>query len=62
MPAYRIQFTHSAMPKDYVGSALKFAHTPEEAAKFLGKYSKRDATILDKRNCLLSNVKIYEER
>jgi hypothetical protein len=60
MPAYRISFNHSAMKPDFRGSAVKHANTPEDAAKYLGKFSKKDATILDKRFCTLSNVVIEQ--
>jgi hypothetical protein len=49
------------MPKDYIGSALKYAHTPEEAAKLLGKFDKKLNIIIDKRGSVLSNVSINEE-
>ncbi len=58
MPAYRITFSHSAMAPDYIGSAIKYAHTPEEAAKYLGKFDKKAKSIVDKRRCTLSNVVI----
>jgi hypothetical protein len=61
MPCYKIQFNHSAMPPDFRGSAIKYAHTAEEAAKFLGKYDKKAKTILDGRGNLLSNVQINED-
>ncbi len=60
MPCYQIQYNHSAMKPGFLGSAIKHANTPEEAAKFLGKYSKKDRTVLDKRHCTLSNVVIKE--
>ena len=49
------------MRPDYVGKAIKFAQTPKDAAECIGKYSKKDRTILDKRRNLLSNVEINEE-
>ena len=61
MPCFSVKFNHSAMPKDYVGKAIKFAPTPKDAAECIGKYSKKDRTILDKRGNLLSNVEINEE-
>jgi len=48
------------MKPDFRGSAIKHANTPEEAAKYLGKYSKKDRTVLDKRHCTLSNVVIEQ--
>jgi hypothetical protein len=39
-------------------SAIKYAHTPEEAAKYLGKFDKKAKSIVDKRRCTLSNVVI----
>lgn len=60
MPAYTITYKHSAMKPDYTGKAIKYAQSPEDAAKFLGKYNKRAKTILDGRGNLLSNVNINE--
>jgi len=48
------------MKPDFRGSAIKHAHTPEEAAKYLGKYSKNNKSILDSKYCTLSNVVIEE--
>ena len=50
------------MPPDYIGAAIKFAHTEDEAAKLLGKYDKKAKTILDGRGSLLSNIQIHEEK
>ena len=58
MPAFRISFTHSAMRSGEIFSAIKYAHTPEEAAKYLGKFDKKAKSIVDKRRCTLSNVVI----
>ena len=60
MPCYLIKFNHSAMKPDFRGSAIKHANTPEDAAKYLGKFSKKDKQVLDKRGCLLSNVEIEQ--
>ena len=60
MPCYKITFTHSAMRPDYIGSAIKYANTPEDAAKLLGKYDKKLNMIIDKRGSVMSNIKINE--
>lgn len=62
MPCYQITFSHSAMKPDYRGIAYKYANSPEEAAKLLGKYSKKDNTVLDSRGSLLSDITINEEK
>ncbi len=53
MPAYQIQFNHSAMKPDFIGSAIKYAHTEEDALKCLatkaGRYEKKTNTIIDKQ-------------
>jgi hypothetical protein len=49
------------MRPDYIGKALKYAQTPEEAAKLLGKFDKKLNIIIDKRGSVLSNVSINEE-
>jgi len=60
MPCYRISYSHSAMRPDYIGAALKYAQTPEEAAKLLGKFDKKLNIIIDKRGSVLSNIEIKE--
>ena len=62
MPAYAITFSHSHMPSDYKGKALKYAHTPKAAAECLGSYSAKAKTIVAKRGVRLTNVEIYEEK
>ena len=65
MPAYRITFTHSAMPPGYIGSAIKFAHTEDEAVGRMSKYPKtatKSRTIIDKQNNTLNILSINEER
>ena len=49
------------MRPDYRGATIKHANSPDEAAKLIGKYVKKDSTILDNRGNLLSNVSIHEE-
>jgi len=61
MGCYSITYSHSAMKPDYIGKALKYAQTPEEAAKLLGKFDKKLNIIIDKRGSVLSNVSINEE-
>ena len=48
------------MRPDYIGSAIKYANTPEDAAKLLGKFDKKLNMIIDKRGSVLSNIKINE--
>ena len=57
MPCYQIQFKHSAMAPDYIGKAIKHAHTEDDAFACLatkgGRYDKKNGKILDKnRNTL----------
>jgi hypothetical protein len=49
------------MRPGYVGNAIKHANTPEDAAKLLGKYDKKQKIIIDGRGNVLSNVTIDEE-
>ena len=62
MPAYQIQFNHSAMRPEYVGSATKFAHTEDDALKCLagkaGKYDKKANLVIDKNNNRLNILEI----
>ena len=58
MTAYKITYKHSAMSPEYVGTAIKHAHEPAEAAKFLGKFDAKSNTIIDKRGCLLNILSI----
>ena len=60
MPAYSIRFTHSAMKPDYVGVAIKHAHTADDAVKFLGKYEKRRNIVIDKRGSVLTILDIKQ--
>ena len=60
MPCYRINYKHSAMKPSYIGSAIKTAHSQEDAVKFLGKFDKKDRTVIDKRGCLLTIISINE--
>jgi hypothetical protein len=48
------------MQPDYRGSALKYASSPEEAVKYLGKYDKKLNIVIDKRHCVLSNIEIKQ--
>ena len=58
MPAYQISYKHSAMKPDYVGVAIKHAHTADDAVKFLGKYDRRERTVIDKRRNVLTIISI----
>ena len=60
MPCYKIQFKHSAMKPDYVGSAIKTAHSEDDAVKFLGKYQKKEKIVIDKRGCVLTIIDIKQ--
>ena len=48
------------MRPSFIGKAIKYANTPEEAAKLLGKFDKKLNMVIDKRNSVLSNIKINE--
>ena len=60
MSCYKISYNHSAMRPDFVGSTLKYANSPDEAAKLLGKFDKKLNVVIDKRHCVLSNVVIEQ--
>ena len=57
---FKITHTHSAMPKDYVATCIKHAHTEDDAVKFLGKYSKKDKIVIDKRGGVLNIIDIKQ--
>ena len=48
------------MHPDYIGSAIKHAHTEDEAVKFLGKFDKKSKTVIDKRHCVLQILSINQ--
>ena len=60
MPAHTIRFKHSAMPADYIGTAIKYAHTREEAIQCLaskqGKWDKKLNIIIDKHGSILTLI------
>jgi hypothetical protein len=56
MPAHVIKFKHSKMPADYIGSAIKYANTRNDAISLLGKHDKKLGTVLDKRGCILTLI------
>ena len=61
MPCYQIQFKHSAMAPDYIGRAIKHAHTEDEAVGRMTKSPKtatKSRTIIDKQNNLLTILDI----
>ena len=61
-PTYKITFSHSKMRPDYIGRALKTAHTEREALDHLGAYNKKTNQIIDKRRNVLSNIQIHEAK
>jgi len=63
MPCYRISYSHSCMKPDYIGSALKYAHTEEAAIICLAKgnkYDKKARTVIDKQSNLLHILSIEQ--
>ena len=60
MPCYKITHTHSAMPKDYVATCIKHAHTEDDAVKFLGKYDKKLKIVIDKRGSVFRIIDIKQ--
>ena len=58
MPCFRITYKHSAMQPDYIGAAIKHAHTEGDAVKFLGKHEKKLNIVIDKRGSVLTILDI----
>ena len=56
MPSYVIKFKHSKMPADYIGSAIKYANTRNDAISLLGKFDRRLGIVIDKRGCILTLI------
>ena len=56
MPAFVIKFKHSKMPADYIGSAIKYANTRNDAISLLGKHDKKLGIVIDKRGCILTLI------
>ena len=56
MPAFVIKFKHSKMPADYIGSAIKYANTRNDAISLLGKHDRRLGIVIDKRGCILTLI------
>jgi len=56
MPAHVIKFKHSKMPADYIGSAIKYANTRNDAISLLGKFDRRLGIVIDKRGCILTLI------
>ena len=56
MPAHVIKFKHSKMPADYIGSAIKYANTRNDAISLLGKFDRRLGIVTDKRGCILTLI------
>jgi len=54
MSAHVIRFKHSKMPADYIGSAIKYANTRNDAISLLGKHDRRLGIVIDKRGCILT--------
>jgi len=52
MPAHTIRFKDSSMRADFIGTAVKYAHTREEAIQCLagkqGKWDKKRNMVIDK--------------
>ena len=52
MPAHTIRFKDSSMHPDYIGTAIKYAHTRDEAIQCLagkqGKWDKKLNIVIDK--------------
>ena len=60
MSCYLITHTHSAMPKDYVATCIKHAHTEDDAVKFLVKYDKKLKIVIDKRGSVFRIIDIKQ--
>ncbi len=63
MSCYRIRFKHSAMHPDYIGSAIKHAHSEDEAVGRMTKSPKtstKSRAIIDKQNNLLTILDINQ--
>ena len=56
MSAHVIRFKHSKMPADYIGSAIKYANTRNDAISLLGKHDKKLGIVIDKRGCILTLI------
>ena len=56
MPVHVIKFKHSKMPADYIGSAIKYANTRNDAISLLGKHDKKLGIVIDKRGCILTLI------
>jgi hypothetical protein len=44
------------MPADYIGSAIKYANTRNDAISLLGKFDRRLGIVIDKRGCILTLI------
>ena len=58
---FRITYKHSAMAPDYVGAAIKYAHTAEDACKLLakgGRWDKKNQLVTDKQRNTLTILNI----
>ena len=57
MPAHTIRFKDSSMQPDYIGTAIKYAHTRDEAIQCLagkqGKWDKKLNIVIDKHGSRL---------
>ena len=59
--AYKITYKHSSMRPDYVGNAIKYAHTADDACKLLakgGRWDKKNQIIIDKHRNTLTILNI----
>jgi hypothetical protein len=63
MPAYKISYMHSNMPKEFIGVTVKHANSEQDALKLLGSnLHKGDGTrLLDSRKNILTILSIDEE-
>ena len=65
MPAYAITYTHSHMPDDYIGKAIKYAQTEDIAVGMMTKSPKtatKSRTIIDKNRNTLTILSINEDK
>jgi hypothetical protein len=64
MPAYSIKYHHSAMCPEYIGVAIKYAHTETEALDCLAKkgasYSKKLNQAVDSKSNVLTIISINQ--
>lgn len=54
MGAHKIRYKHSRMPEGYVGQAIKYANTRNDAISLLGKHDKKLNIVIDRRGSVLT--------